>query len=158
MARPKATDQPDTARVFRGSQTVNHDLFKLLPSEMKKNVSWTPGQPRFEYFEHCHMFHTVDSSGRTQDTSTPIGGHFHEVKVIHGEGDSPPTIEVGPASHHVTKGSERVIVPLVYDTHTHDTKYLFSDSIKVREYNPDYLKVQSQIENSKPRAIPGIVG
>jgi len=136
-------------RVFSGKALIFHDLFKLTVAKMKKNMSWQP-IPADEYteIEHVHFFHTYDSSGRKQEHSTSVGGHFHIMKVVQNE-DGVPTVKCdsGPVKYirqknKFSKRYERVLVPVNdVDKHTHDSIYLQSNELSVRKINEEAAKV-----------------
>ena len=153
------TKKRATRRAYKGEQTVDHDLFRLLPAETLKNGSWNPDIPRWEPVLHTHFFHTVDSSGIEQTTSVSVAGHFHEMAVTQHK-DAPPTVECSGPKHYVMKrtgrGLERIAEPINSDNHTHEVQYVNSERITIRQMNPEFLKYQAAVEADKITSIPGV--
>ena len=102
------------ARVYKGTTEIDHDLYKLGVSKMKRNVGLN-GAVEIIELEHCHIFHTVDSNGRPQTTCSPVGGHHHEIEVIP-QADGVPLIKMsGPRKwikKRVRGKLQRVSVPV----------------------------------------------
>lgn len=122
-------------RVYKGDLEIDHDLFKLEVSTMRKNISINETDPLYTGVEHCHFFHSYDSNGRKQDSCAPIAGHTHEVEMfVNADGDI--DAKVGPAV--VKKGGK--YVPFANDNHTHDATYLRSEKIKIRTVNNEAVK------------------
>ena len=147
MARPK---KESAGRVFTGQKKIFHDLYKLSVAKMLKNMSWQP-IPADEYtpIEHCHFFHTVDSSGKTQIYSTSVGGHFH-IMEIEDQGDgNPPLVKCvsGPMKlarvkdPHTLKYVKKPVPVNDVDSHTHEVTYLKSDEIALRKLSDEAAKV-----------------
>lgn len=170
---PETQSQPaqqTTERIYRGSQEIDHDLFKLEPARMKKNVSFTD-VPNVVEIEHCHIFHTVDSAGRPQEACNDVGGHHHDVTVI--RTGQVPNLVIGQPVRFVRQRRRgrlvRVSVPIVidqsddgqpiHDSHIHAVRYMGSQKIKLRSPNVEAAKFE-MAENMKrnPSPIPGIVG
>jgi hypothetical protein len=143
----KTTNKPQASiapkRVFKDQMTVTHDLFKLLPATMKKNVSYKKFQPELVEMEHAHIFHTVDSRGKKQTSCSAVGGHFHDVEVTVAADGSFHLICSEPY-HIVTKTTktgmtkkEKVHVSfedgnndiIIKDTHTHEFEYKGSEEL-----------------------------
>ena len=131
MERPRSSIN----RVYKGEVEFDHDLFKLEVGMMKKNISIADDNPLYVGVEHCHFYHTYDSSGRKQEACAPIAGHTHEVEIFT---DSSGNLmaKVGPAS--IRKGGK--YIPLKGDNHTHEAKYLRSERVKVRKVNAEATK------------------
>jgi len=160
-----------TARVFKGSQELPHDLFKLKVASMKRNVSYTD-VPIIDHIEHVHIFHTIDSSGKRQTESTPVGGHFHQIEVHH-NAMGVPHLVVGPAMKWVKKRvkgqrkAKRVAVPVRWqigedewetDNHTHQSEYLGSEMIHLRKSNPEAAKAETAIRmKMEPPPVEGVM-
>lgn len=157
-------------RVYKSSQEVDHDLFKLTVAKMIKNGGFNPDVPMIEHHEHTHWFHTVDSSGRPQVASTPTGGHHHAVKVIVGK-DGVPTLEVSEPRRWVkrkVRGTrnkfKRVEEPVFIgtgedaekDTHTHDVQYCGSEKITLRQPNVEAAKFESALKAQREPTIEGV--
>lgn len=138
--------QPDKAqkRVFKGQQKLIHDLYKLEVAKMRKEVGYDVVNPQFEWLEHVHMYHTIDSNGRRLTHAQPIGQHWHEMKLVGAREDGMPLFECGPA---LRKISSHRFIEIPGDNHRHDVSYVCSEEIEQRQYNPDYMKFQSQVAN-----------
>lgn len=151
-----------TKRVYKGTQELDHDLFKLSPAKMRKNVSYIADDPIFELFDHSHIYHTIDSNGRKLDTSAPVGGHFHFVKVT-ANGSDVPSVEVSQAMQWSMKKIgknkfEKVAVPVDHDSHTHNVEYLGSEKIQMRKPNVEAAKAQAALEAKFNQKMDGVVG
>lgn len=147
-------------RVYQNQGEVDHDVFKLLPSEMRKDVSWSD-QPRYEYFVHSHIFHTVDSSGKKLGTSAPVGGHFHVMTVEQSENGVPEVRCSKPMKYvkQMKNGQpQKVAVEIEDDDHVHQIQYLGSERIKLRQINPESVKLQSMADARARNRVDGIVG
>jgi hypothetical protein len=151
-------------RFYSGEQEIDHDLFKLEIATMKKNVSFTD-VPDYEKIEHVHMFHTVDSNGKKQETCSPVGGHFHMVEVL-SERDGVPALKISPPMKYVTqrKNGRKVRVAILLtdedpdgDTHTHTVRYLKSEKIVLRQANAEFATYEGRINSIQNPSIDGIV-
>lgn len=156
-------DRAETvARVYKNAQVVDHDLFKLVVAKMQKKVSYDGQDPAYEAVEHTHFFHTVDSNGRRQQFSTPTGGHFHEIVVMHNSAGV-PHLEVGPPLRWVKKKvkgrSKRYAspVPSEIDSHKHKSEYLGSQRITLRTPNMEAAKVEAAIRAKQEPSIDGVI-
>lgn len=148
-------------RVFKGAQILDHDLFKLLPAPMLKNTSYNDDAPIYERLEHCHIFHTIDSSGKVQTECAPVGGHFHEISVVQLADDAAPSIRVsGPKKWVITrkgKKKTKIIIDIgEHDTHTHEVKYIRSEKIQMRKVNAELAKLDAETRAKQETAIDGI--
>lgn len=157
-----AVSESTQKRFYRGTDEIDHDLFKLETSVMKKNMSYLSDSPYYNYVEHCHFFHTVDSSGKKQEHSTAVGGHFHSV-AVNNNANGIPTVIVGPAMRMIRTMKNgkpvKVTEALTDDTHTHEATYKHSQKIKIREANVEAAKFQSAIQaKQSPGSIDGISG
>lgn len=146
------------SRVYKNTQEIDHDLFKLSPAEMKKNVSFTE-HTRYEYFMHSHIFHTVDSNGRVQDTCNSVGGHHHAI-TVEKNGEGVPVIHVSPAMKYISKKIngrlKRVAVPVLDDEHTHEIEYLGSEKIKLRQANIEFAKFDAALKARQEISVDGV--
>lgn len=141
-SKPTAKKPVGIQRNFSKEVIIHHDCFKLEAAEMQKNMSWIKEQPKYEQFEHCHTFHSYDSSGKKQYYSTPIGGHFHEMELTEFEDG---TIEAkcvsGPLKWGLVydeKQEKKIRKPVpvnVRDKHKHKVKYLHSEKLVKRKRN-----------------------
>lgn len=149
-------------RVFGNDFYFIHDLFKLNVAKMIKNVAIDGQQPLLEALEHVHHYHSYDSTGKKQDKSTHVGGHFHPIEII-SEGDdlNPPVIKVGEACKYVsvrdkrTKKVTKRLMAIEHDNHTHDVTYVRSDKLKPRKVSEEFVKFQSKI--ALPPKVEGIL-
>ena len=147
MAKPKKTQ----SRVLKQTTTLHHDLYLLNESKMKKDTSiGKTGDPEMIIpVSHQHFFHTIDSTGRSLIECSPIGGHFHEMKVVDKGDGQPPEVTCvsGPlmwARKKIHGKWKRVKVPVNhYDTHKHDVEYLHSETVTPRKPNVEAAKVQA---------------
>lgn len=150
-------------RIYKQNIRIESDLFKLQTAKAKKNVSWSDGDIQLEEVEHVHFFHTYDSDGRRQDRSAPVGGHFHLVEFEEGKNGKPAKIKSisGPMKMAKVKEKGRwkqKPVPLseeLEDSHTHDIKYLKSDSVQAREHNVNAIQMVGE-EAQKTAPIAGV--
>lgn len=160
---PTEPNQPETQttlkRRFRENTVFFSDLFKLKVSKMLLWKGWHKDslesaydedgnlQPDWFQVEHCHFFHTVDSNGREQQYSVPVGQHFHKMKINrdpHGEIISVECVS-GPLTRKVVKkfGKRQhgVVKACQFDEHTHETVYLKSDKLNRPDMNTEAVKV-----------------
>ncbi len=146
------------ARVYAKSQTLDHDLFKLKLAYVKK-VLVPNGDP--VPTEHVHYFHSIDSSGRTQENSNQVGGHYHPIEVSHVE-NGVPVVKCGPPmvwiSKTVGKKTQRVAVPYHLDEHTHEMEYLGSQVIQLRKANTEAMALATEAAAKGTQVIPGVLG
>lgn len=118
-----------TKRVYTEELVIDSDTFKLEVSNFSKNLSFDDKRPLLIGVEHCHFFHTFDSSGKHMTTSNQVGGHHHEVTVREDK-NGKLLASCGPA------------IPANFgDNHTHKTTYLKSDRFKVRKMNDEAQRV-----------------
>lgn len=153
-----------TERVYKGTQEVDHDLFKLEVAPMLKNVSFSEEKPRYEQTEHVHWFHTVDSMGQPMKHTPAVGGHFHEIILVtDAKGGLPKAMCSPPMKWVRGPGAngrmQRIAVELDYDRHTHTLKYEGSERFKIRNaVNTEFAKLQAALEAKKPSSVDGIKG
>lgn len=143
------TQSPEKAvarRVYKGSIEVDHDLFKLEVATMKKNISIDDDRPIYTGVEHCHFYHSYDSSGKKQYYSNPIAGHCHKV-TVQTDKDGNLVAVCGPAIKRV--GNKEIALK---DDHNHDMTYLRSERVLVREVNAEAQRVASEMS----RAMQGL--
>jgi len=139
-------DYKGVERVMGGKHDVMVDTFKLESAVMQKNVSWTIKE-NLVPIEHCHIFHTYDSSGKKLTDSNAVGGHKHELRVSVVDGKfnvicSPPI---------QNKKSE--IISKV-DRHVHAITYLKSEQLVMRKLNADAVKISSSFYTPDAVATP----
>lgn len=80
LGRPGRPNDAEPKVVMKGSRTVRHDLFKLMPARMTKNNGWKSKQPIIVHHEHTHIFHSKnEKTGKANQYCSPAGGHFHEI-------------------------------------------------------------------------------
>ena len=143
---------------YRGKEEVTHHLFKLQVAKMIKDHGYDEEKTKLVGYEHTHVYHSVDSRGRPQDTSTPIGGHFHEIEIIENKDGLEPTLKIGPALRKVARRVGKSIVkstaPVPHDQHTHESIYLWSEKLKPRKMNVEFAKMQSNMDARHQGKIP----
>jgi hypothetical protein len=173
-AEPQTADESNPAaqraRSYKGSEQVDHDLFKLENALLKRDLSYGGDAPLIDHITHSHHFHTVDSNGRKLETSTSVGGHFHPVTVKMSE-SGVPEITVGPAMKWVTKlhGKRRtkVMLPVAFDgsdddgnpivdNHTHKVSYLGSEKVTVRQPSLEAAKYTSALSMRREVTVEGV--
>ena len=149
------------ARVYKSSQEIDHDLFKLTLAKMKKNVSYNEEAPDYEDVEHVHFFHTVDSNGKAQTMSNAVGGHFHEVEVVHNTKGGLPTLKISAplkwVRERVRGKNVRVARPLPEDNHRHGMLYLGSQKIKPRQASMEFAKFESALRQKQEAPVEGVL-
>lgn len=124
-----------TKRIFSEDLMIESDTFKLEVSKYSKNLSFDTKNPVLVGVEHCHFFHTFDSSGKKLDVSNHVAGHTHKIIVKESKDGTLTAICSEPE-------------PSFYgDKHTHEVTYLKSDRFKVRQLNQDAMKVLAGIDN-----------
>lgn len=172
MARPKAQGSADsqsetasdnespktTKRFYTGTQELDSDLFKLVETNMVKNVSWG-AKPDYQKMLHGHFMRTVDSSGKQLNTCSPVGGHFHFVEVsTDSEGNLVATCSPAMiwAKKRIEGDVQRVAIPIEFDSHTHETQYVKSHRVQKRETNERFAELQSKILAKIPGAVEGV--
>jgi hypothetical protein len=87
--KKRVSEEPSTTpttkpfqRFQRGTEEIDHHLFKLKLAFMKKNVSYKYRDPLVVETEHVHYFHSInDTTMQENKYSGAVGGHFHEVKL-----------------------------------------------------------------------------
>lgn len=150
----KKTRRTAIKRVFADAVEMVHDLFRLNTATMKKNVSWNE-VPELVDVAHEHFFHTVDSSGRPQKYSAPVGGHFHELEVEKNKKGEVIAVSVkGPplkfARRRVGKRMKKVVVEFnEADKHTHECTYERSSRLKKAQVNEEAVRHMSQVLNKQ---------
>lgn len=157
-----AASAPTTQkRVFGQGKKLIHDLFKLSVAKMRRNDSWNEERPIYIELEHCHIFHTIDSSGRKQDTCSPVGGHHHKMTVTY-SADGAPTVTCSPAMKYVRKRvngeNTRVLVEIEDDDHTHEVEYIRSEEIEPRRVSAEWIKLQSEMIAKQEPKVDGVIG
>ena len=130
-------------RVFGINQEIDTDTYKLEVSAYKRNLSWEKKQkPSLIDVEHCHFYHSFDSSGKKMDKCNHVGGHAHHVVTeVDEKGDLIGTC--GPAIGGFPGGKG---VPA--DKHIHKVRYIKSDKTQRRRYNEEaqkHISAMSQI-------------
>lgn len=164
MAKESPTTKPQE-RVYVGSQEIDHDLFRLLPASMVRNVGYDALKPIIEHINHSHIYHTVDSSGKKLTDCSYVGGHHHEM-TIEASGDGVPKVICSAPKKFVMRNingaqarvSTSVIVGSQEDTHTHVIEYWRSEKINIRQYNPEFLKYQAIVKAQEPARVPNVSG
>lgn len=80
-AGPTADLTEPLKRNFQKEVEKIHDLFELIPTHARKNVSFNPQIPQIENILHQHFFHSIDSHGIVQEFSVPTAGHKHRIEI-----------------------------------------------------------------------------
>lgn len=159
------------ARVYRSQTQKIHDLYKLEVAKAKKDISWD-GNPTYVDIEHCHFFHSVDSAGNVQNTSTTINGHFHVLEVVTPATDENPAVYKcsGPVKWVLKKqknGQMKKVLQnaigtdddgLAVDNHVHEVTYIQSQKLMPSKANMEAMKLQAQIAAKFNQSMPGVVG
>lgn len=158
--RPETNRAEEFKRVFKGEQLLNHDLYKLEPTNLVRNASYNEDAPIYENVEHSHFFHSIDSRGKPQTHCNKVGGHFHEISIDdNGKAHcGPPIREVKIKKHGRTFTKYEVMKD---DIHTHKVVYRFSEKVKPITPNIEFAKVQSKIlegqVSAESASIPDLV-
>jgi hypothetical protein len=137
---------------MNGRMKVRIDTFKLAAAMMKKNVgiqqderdaakrarinSRTRGAIIVE-LEHCHIYHTYDSSGKEMSRCNHVGGHTHEITVSK-DADGNLVAKCSPPIQN--SPSETIVND---DDHTHNVVYLKSQDVELRRINEDAARMYS---------------
>lgn len=127
---PIHDDHVGAQRNLSGAINIIVDTFKLEPARMQKNVGYNE-RIMIKDFEHCHIYHTYDSSGKRLKGTNQVGGHYHEIKIRVDEETGNLIGECSPPMQN--KRSERIYSN---DQHTHEVTYIKSEKIKTRKMNP----------------------
>ena len=116
-------------RIFREDMNVESDTFKLEVANFSKNISFDDKNPILVPVEHCHFYHTFDSSGKRMSQCNSVSGHTHDVTVeVDAKGILSATC--GPAKSNKSFD----------DNHTHKVTYVKSDRFKIRTMEPEAQK------------------
>lgn len=158
----KAAIQPTTQkRIFGQGNKLIHDLFRLQVAKMTRNVSWNDEKPIYVEIDHSHIFHTIDSTGRKQETCSPVGGHHHKMTVTYEQGVA-PTVHCSPAMKYIRKRvngeNTKVLVEIDDDNHTHEVEYIRSEEIEPRRVSAEWLKLQSDMIAKQQPKVDGVIG
>lgn len=141
---PVIDDYKGVERIMGGSRDVMVDTFKLEPAVMQKNVSWTVKETLVP-IEHCHIYHTYDSSGKKLNESNAVGGHKHQLKILVEDGKF--IVECSPP---IQNNKSETISKV--DNHTHRVIYLKSEKLVMRKVNMDAAQIASSFFT--PAAVP----
>lgn len=170
-------------RFTRGTEEHEHDLVKLTVSRMAKNVSYKWRRPDIHYFEHTHLYHSInDQTMQPNKYSNATGGHFHEVTIEYTMVDGEKAIKgvkIGPPMMMVAKkvANGEVIkrpgpvewetfdkngeLTTIRDTHTHDFEFLGTEIFSIRSKtamrNEEREKVRSAMEPGAVSTQPGLM-
>jgi hypothetical protein len=144
-AKQEADNQ---GRIYKSDkQFIDHDLYKLEVAAMRQDKGLDgvfvggrqviPPKPNFVPVEHCHFYHSHDSSGRKQQFSTSTAGHCHEITIVEKNGKleaicSDSVIRSSNGKTFQMKNKESI--------HKHDVTYLVSEKIEVRASNKEAKK------------------
>jgi len=138
LQEAQAGEQSITKRLYKNeNQKIDHDLFKLDVAPMMHDKGIQGKKREHIPVEHCHFFHSYDSSGRKQTYSTSIMGHCHKIDVVsNGNGDLFAT-----AGDSVIKNGSKIFT--LEDTksiHRHSVSYQYSEKIDIRKPNSEARK------------------
>lgn len=165
-SKPKQAQWKD---VYQTSTEFKSRLFKLLPAKMLKSIMQGQDQSSIQEVTHQHFHHTIDSSGKVQDHSVAVGGHFHIMTIKEDPNTGEPIATCSGPKTFAYRKNKKVIVDLksfgvddrgndIMDTHTHEVIYERTSKIKPRTVNAESLKIIDQLESSKVAPIEGIKG
>lgn len=140
---------------FREQMSILHHCFKLMPAEMKRDLSWQKGIVKIDKMAHGHYFHSCNSWGQPQKTCNAVGGHFHEIEWFTDE-DGNMKAKCGPAmkkvAYRAPSGLNKTKVTkiefrdeenqiTIVDDHTHEIEYLHSNKISLAHATDSAVKV-----------------
>ena len=170
------TPKPQTRVFGHTAQNVIHDLYKLLVAQMLKNTAQDNQPPNYAPAEHCHFFHTVTSDGKTQNTSSTIGGHFHVMEIVTPEQTVTTTDENGNQITETIAAVYKCSPPMAYyakknkygqavktlmlanedDMHTHEVQYWSSEKIQLRQKNFEAAAFHATQMAKFDKSVPGV--
>jgi len=154
---------------YQKAQAFDSHLFKLTDAKMKKKVVLGNNLEDVQEVTHNHFYHTVDSSGRTQEHSVAVGGHFHIMTVEYDEETGEPIAKCSGPKTYTWKKNKRIIVDLpefgtdergeaIRDNHTHQVDYQRSSKVAPRTVSAEAVKAMDILETSRARPVEGIKG
>lgn len=131
---------------------------------MLRNESYKKGMPKIVKLDHTHVFHSINSQMKPQDTTSTVGGHFHKIRYEMGADGTPKIVEVGPPMtyKYVTRAGgvqKRICVQVgwddetgdesrkVLDTHTHDFEYIHSEELSENKGGRSVVAAASVLSN-----------
>lgn len=161
----KASVQPKYK--MAGSRTILHHLFRAELANFKKNRSWKKDQPDLTDVPHVHFFHTVNSTGKVQQYTAAVGGHFHEVEWRLNPQTGEPEAKCGPPLKKVAvAGPDGLTVheiqevefhdkvgkmgkrgAVIKDLHTHTMSYERTDEINSDEIRANQTAARASISD-----------
>ena len=150
-----------------GTRTILHHLFRAELANFKKNRSWKKDQPDLTDVPHVHFYHTVNSTGKVQQYTAAVGGHFHEVEWRLNPETGEPEAKCGPPLKKVAvPGPDGLTVheiqeiefvdkvgkmgkrgAVLKDTHTHKMSYERTDEINSDEIRASQSAARAQISD-----------
>lgn len=177
QAAPPPISQPANGlaappqRIYANEMIIDHDLYRLKLTNMKKNLAWEKNVYDMTSVPHEHFFHTVDSSGKQQTRSNMVGGHFHVMTIIPQPGGAPPIVKCGPAVKEIKRLiNKRMVKKLepalrytddngnsMADDHVHSVGYERSNRLAARKINEEAVKVIGA-DAVKTQAPAGVIG
>jgi len=157
-----ASSNQTAQRQFGDKSTFKSDLYKLEVAECTMNRSWND-IPNLDSVEHCHFFHTFDSSGKRMDRTNMVAGHFHAIEWRdNNDGKPAQIISVSGPMREVKRkirGRFQKVIESVdavlEDTHTHKVTYLRSEEIVTRQVSSQAVNIETQ-EAQKTAPVSGI--
>lgn len=153
-----------------GQSLITSHTFQLQQTAFPKNIALDNHPPEYIKTEHCHFFHSKDSSGKTHTYSSPVGGHFHEIEIRpNPNGQHLPPVAVcksGPLKWAVKKdqyGRKKKIVVPAWPTvetdneevqwaaeHKHKMMYLKTTQVRSRKISGHATQALSQLDKAPP--------
>ena len=119
---------------------VKSHCFKLESAVFLRNISFNSKKPLIETFDHCHIFHTYDSSGKELKQCNSVGGHYHIITLREENGKF-----IADCSTPIcNKGSSDL---LDKDKHTHNVVYLKSEEFQARNVSVEASQLVSAFLN-----------
>jgi hypothetical protein len=168
-------------RVFGKATNLMHDLYKLSVGKAIRYIGWTEGgehrnpkgydgkqafdQSNWTHIEHCHFFHTIDTRGSEQVTSTTINGHWHDMELVTpATSDSPAVYKCsGPKKVVMDRIHGQLVkrvIDVPFDDHSHDVEYLKSQILQPRSISAEAAQAAAKFVATttlpEPTPVAGI--
>lgn len=136
--------------INRHDVSYRHDVYKLEPKAMMKNVSYVHLEPDLQSLDHSHIFHSHNDRGQRKTKCESMGGHWHEIetyvdkqgnlkakcgpaleeKVTMGNtGKTYTTIVPRSFEKEIKAGEHAGQVMKIVDDHVHEVTYLGSEQL-----------------------------
>lgn len=172
MIKSKPTEKPaekpaEIKRIYKGDIEIINDTFKLVVSKLQKNISFDLKHPAFVSVEHCHFYHTYDSSGSPQKQCNAVGGHTHNIRIyskdgeLRGECSLPIHNKRSEALLYRKKNEDTGKMKVVtnpynsdpYDKHTHEIQYIKSEKFQARKISPEAYAYSQNLYKPKEGTV-----